>query len=289
LCPASLAGGWRAELKKWIPQLVDDTKICILNSSEDLTKLVEGTFPIPNNSKKRKSMDEKIHVACYEFKSLRYLISSYDKLVKKETFDRFKQLECNTLIMDESQQAKKQTAIRTQHCLELAARTEHVVLLTGTVGTATEDAYAALHAIQPGIFEHFFKEPRNLPSNAKSKTQIRPYTQNARYFPFSFVSRWCEPFLQRTYANHYKWVLNHSTRTKEFYEISHHFGVIRRDPQKLYDHLPLRTRTHLILGLPKEEDAKLVKKHAEIASQHHTPAKRQQMFMEMYVHKNTRA
>lgn len=290
ICPSSLGSNWCKELNKWAKKKPEVLKLCT-TGKEALSTL---QFALDPSYKSR---------CKYE-----YVIISYSLLNSKSVQQWYTQIKPKdwyfpAVIVDESHYIKtagSQRSFCTRNC---CLEAKYVVLLSGTPAIVPSEMHTQLAAIHPELFgmddmwtapsgsSSWSRGQRGIPEYANEKkfqedTQTTLYNYAKHIKPkisATFATRWCRPFLKRTYGTNFVWDLRGSARLQEFNAILKEVGVIRRLKKDVLKDLPKKSRhrVQITLGL---QDQKRVDKAMEAYAKvpEDRPADKQKHWNHMY-------
>jgi SWI/SNF-related matrix-associated actin-dependent regulator 1 of chromatin subfamily A len=262
LCPTSLCRNWYRELTKWCTKAdanFDSSKeIVLLPTEKSVSRLL--------NSKSQ------------------YFIVSYAIAQRSQALSELIKRRFQILIADESQAVKNEGAKRCASTQALSLGAKRVLLLSGTPGVRPLELFTQFSMVAQHIF------PANLQWIAPKYTTFarlnREKTRQMNHrMPFSFVSRWCDPWLEQTFSYHKQWNKMGSARLDELHAIGREFVFLRREAKDvLTDELPPKTRKYITMEV-SDEDAQTIGKvmsKMEEAKANHQEYERKKCFMQMY-------
>ncbi len=265
--PATLCKNWgKKELTKWC-SMVDSnfdpkTQITYLETERDCLQL-------QSNEMKRK---DHYYIVAY---SIVQRLNALQALVKQNF---------QMVLGDETQAVKNELAKRCIAMQALCATAKRVLLLSGTPGVRPLEMFTQFSIVAPFVFPENLKweTPKGNVFARLNKDKTR---ENNYKMPFSFVSRWCDPFMESTYRHHKQWNKLGGARLEELHALGKEFVFIRRTQKEvLSQELPELTRSYLRMDIEYQaaEKIELTVSKMNQAAAEHQDYERKKCFMEMY-------
>jgi SWI/SNF-related matrix-associated actin-dependent regulator 1 of chromatin subfamily A len=174
VCPALPKLTWQLELAQWLiyPYFEGCTPPLsrLINQYLDPVQVLTSGKSIPSSRLKKW-----------------VTIVSYDLLRNDQVFDFLqKRVKARILVVDECHYMKHSNAKRTQAVTKLAAKMDHVLLLSGTPLSRCQDLFAQVHCLHPAYFPLFFYK-----SFQHWKASAEKYAGPHR-LPFYFAEYFCQ-------------------------------------------------------------------------------------------------
>jgi SWI/SNF-related matrix-associated actin-dependent regulator 1 of chromatin subfamily A len=153
-----------------------------------------------------------------------------------------KLLRFSTVVLDESHFIKSAKSKRTKLILKLCAQAKHVLLLSGTPSSKSQDLYTQLKCVNPLFFRYFF--------SYKGTRFGNKITDESKFY---FADRYCKPtkiFLGR---NAHSFTYDGNDRSWELNTLLQFF-MVRTTKEKVLADLPNKNRTQAIFDVLSFEE-----------------------------------
>ena len=267
ICPPLLLEKWAQELRGWCRLVNKDfdskekPQITILWKGKDVTNLhVDKT--------------QKDH----------YYLVAYSIIQNLEAVKALVAQQFKIIVADETHAVKNESAKRCISTQALCVTAKYVVLLSGTPGVRPLEWFTQFSMVSPFAFPESLKWKPPKAYGFASLTKDKTREKNAM-MPYSYVSRWCDPFMETTFRHHKKWNHSGSARAEELHAVGREFVFIRRQAKTVLNTaLPPKTTHYLTMDITKE-DAEIVRstmKRLNEAAAEHDDYERKKCWMEMF-------
>lgn len=268
VCPTTLCGNWTKEIRQW-------------------GKLVDPNFDSTDAPHITQLLSEKsVLTTCIDMtKRDHYYIVPYSIVQRLKALEALIKSKFQMIVADETHSVKNEGAKRCVATQALCATAKKVVLLSGTPGVRPLEMFTQFSMVCPLVFPEKLKwvSPPGYQTYArcsKEQTRLRNHKM-----PFSFVSRWCDPWMETTFAHHKQWNKTGSARPEELHALAREFVFIRRKiADVLTAELPPKHVSYITMDITEEDSSKISKTMAKMhqAAAEHQDYERKQCFMEMY-------
>jgi len=200
-CPSSLKFTWKSEIMNWLQ--IPEKEIFVIGATKDLAK-------IPTNHK--------------------FLIISYNLLIRPVVIDYMKAHVYDVMILDESHYIKSLGSQRSNATLQVIANSNIRILLSGTPFNYPSEMYQQIKALNPTIYPWFFNY------------RDSDFQEPGKYY---YATRYCKP-AKVNFRNVESWVFKGYDRSEELNSVLNTF-MVRRKKSDVLSQLPEKTRICITL------------------------------------------
>lgn len=286
ICPTSLCKNWCKELKTWcrlVSPNFQDNQITILSKEKEVVNL---DIKEKNKNAAQSIISAKtlpIELPCV-LRNDHYYIVPYSIVQRKDALVALVKQDFQIVIADETHAVKNETAKRSIATQAICATAKRILLLSGTPGVRPLEFFTQFSMVAPAVFPERLKWIP--PSGRQFALASRDQTRKKNHLmPFSFVSRWCDPWMETTFGHHKQWNKNGTSRADELRAIAREFVFIRRNTEVvLEDELPPKTVKYLHMDITDDDSEKIALTMDKMnkAAAEHQDYERKQCWMEMF-------